>query len=508
MREGITKVGIRCFEFCGNLLTVKLQTTIQTIDTEVFYGCSKLLTVEIPAADTIGFGAFQSCSKLTTIKLPQELKYLGGSAFQYCSRLQEIVLPDSITVLNSFVFRGCDQLSSIKLPHSLKKISQSALNECNLAVLILPDSLERIENYAFQFNEFESIVFPAKVDFSDPTDGSEKSTYLLGKCKNLRSVCCLNPVATMASAGTTFGNLPHGTTLYVPVGSKQSYIDAGYGDYTEVDAEWAKNFEYIQDFYEVKIAPMQHGTVSIPGNPYSLSGDKVSLECVPDEGYQLDTLYVLDAYGEEVQIIDTYSFEIPFSPVTVHAVFVPKQYEIVVESNDVQMGSVVGSGFYDYDAEVTLEAIPNAGYEFVKWSDEVTTATRIVVVSGSATYTAIFALKMFTITTMVENYEQGVAFGRGSYQEGTEVTLIAVPNTGYVFTKWLDDYYQEYTDARLKIIVTRDATYQAFFEAEKHTTSLESVQNEASLVQKVFENNTIYIFRDGKKYTVDGIRVL
>ena len=50
---------------------------------------------------------------------------------------------------------------------------------------------------------------------------------------------------------------------------------------------------------------------------------------------------------------------------------------------------ITGGGVYDYGTSIDLEAIPNEGYEFVKWSDEVTNNPRNVTVSGSATYTAI-----------------------------------------------------------------------------------------------------------------------
>ena len=53
-------------------------------------------------------------------------------------------------------------------------------------------------------------------------------------------------------------------------------------------------------------------------------------------------------------------------------------------------GTVSGGGTYNYNASVTLKATANSGYHFVKWSDGNTSATRTVIVTKDATYTAIF----------------------------------------------------------------------------------------------------------------------
>lgn len=67
-----------------------------------------------------------------------------------------------------------------------------------------------------------------------------------------------------------------------------------------------------------------------------------------------------------------------------------RYYTITVKSNNDSYGSVSGGGSYKYNATATLKATPLSGYEFVKWNDNVTTATRTITVKGAATYTATF----------------------------------------------------------------------------------------------------------------------
>lgn len=54
-------------------------------------------------------------------------------------------------------------------------------------------------------------------------------------------------------------------------------------------------------------------------------------------------------------------------------------------------GRVIASGTYVSDSSLTLTAVPNDGYVFVKWSDGVTSATRPITVENSTVYTALFA---------------------------------------------------------------------------------------------------------------------
>lgn len=57
---------------------------------------------------------------------------------------------------------------------------------------------------------------------------------------------------------------------------------------------------------------------------------------------------------------------------------------------DNAQGSVVGNGTYTAGAIATLAAIPNPGFEFDKWSDNVTDNPRTVVVNSDMTFVAFF----------------------------------------------------------------------------------------------------------------------
>lgn len=74
--------------------------------------------------------------------------------------------------------------------------------------------------------------------------------------------------------------------------------------------------------------------------------------------------------------------------VTYYAIWQINSYTLTVTAGT--GGTVSGGGPYNYGATATLKATPSAGYHFVKWSDGNTNASRTVIVTGNATYTAMF----------------------------------------------------------------------------------------------------------------------
>lgn len=66
-------------------------------------------------------------------------------------------------------------------------------------------------------------------------------------------------------------------------------------------------------------------------------------------------------------------------------------YRITARAENDTMGTVEGGGRFLYGTRVSLKAIPNEGYRFVRWDDESTYNPHNVVVREDAEYTAIFA---------------------------------------------------------------------------------------------------------------------
>ncbi len=92
------------------------------------------------------------------------------------------------------------------------------------------------------------------------------------------------------------------------------------------------------------------------------TGKNVTLEAIPDEGYQFKEWQVIS--GDIT--IENNQFTMPAKPVTVKAIFEQKKYAITVQTdgNGTASANPVSAA---KDEVVTLTAAPNEGYEFKEW---------------------------------------------------------------------------------------------------------------------------------------------
>lgn len=152
------------------------------------------------------------------------------------------------------------------------------------------------------------------------------------------------------------------------------------------------------------------------------------------------------------------------------AQFAANSYSITAAPNDPSMGSVYGSGTYNYNTTATLTAVETYGYHFTQWSDGVTSNPRVVTVQNNATYTAQFAINSYILTVQSSNPAIGTASGGGSYSYLTPVTITALPNVGYHFTQWSDGN----TGNPRLVSVVQNATYTAQFAINSYAVGVTS----------------------------------
>jgi hypothetical protein len=108
-------------------------------------------------------------------------------------------------------------------------------------------------------------------------------------------------------------------------------------------------------------------------------------------------------------------------------------------------GTITGAGTYAEGSSVTLVASPNAGYVFSNWTESGSA------VSASPSYTflaqadrtlvanfvTVGTAKSITTSSLPSN--GGTTSGDGAYALDSSATVIATPNPGYKFSKWLEN---------------------------------------------------------------------
>lgn len=122
-------------------------------------------------------------------------------------------------------------------------------------------------------------------------------------------------------------------------------------------------------------------------------------------------------------------------------------------------GTVSGTGTYAAGSMAVLTAIPNGGYNFVKWSDGVTDNPRTLQVNEDLLLTAVFEAVQYTVTVSASPAEGGTVTGGGVFSYGQTITLTATANSGYTFVAWSDGS----TEATHTVTVTGNVNYVATF---------------------------------------------
>ncbi len=132
-------------------------------------------------------------------------------------------------------------------------------------------------------------------------------------------------------------------------------------------------------------------------------------------------------------------------------------------------GVITGAGGYADGASVTLAASANSGYVFSNWTENA------IVVSASPSLTFIarteralvanFALVGTgrAVATSALPASGGSTSGDGAYALGASATVVATPNAGYKFSKWLVNGLEVSTARSYTFTVTGDLALVAKF---------------------------------------------
>ncbi|AZN39211.1 InlB B-repeat-containing protein [Paenibacillus albus] len=226
------------------------------------------------------------------------------------------------------------------------------------------------------------------------------------------------------------------------------------------DKTYTASFEI--NTYQLKYSAGDHGTVDgTLQQTVNYGADGTEVTATPATGYHFvkwsDNNTAANRTDEDVD-----------QDITVSASFAINQYTLDYEAGP--GGSLTGSAHQsvNYNADgATVTAVANTGYQFVSWSDGITTATRQDVdVVASKQVTATFAIDTFVLTytagangTITGTTPQTVDYGA----DGTTVT--AVPAAGYHFVKWSDnvqDASRQDTDVTGAITVTAQFAIDTF----------------------------------------------
>lgn len=227
--ESVTAIGNYAFAECASLISVNQAENLQTIGQFAFSNCSNLSYMPVTSnLVSIDKYAFYNDTKLSLSASPNRAKAIGAYAFYRCENLNYTLNLNNATSIGEYAFYTCKNIRTVDVSSAIS-IGYSAFNNCSqMNQVSLSTSLTRIEESTFAHTALESVVIPESVNFID--------CYAFEYSSNLSSVYCMP--ATPPSVGidyddgdrywSAFKGCAAGLIIYVPQTSLSTYQKASY----------------------------------------------------------------------------------------------------------------------------------------------------------------------------------------------------------------------------------------------------------------------------------------
>lgn len=366
---------------------------------------------------SIGYNAFHHAYGMDTVVLPNTLTVIKQEAFAGCLDLASVAIPNSVIMIGNVAFGGCHNLSDLTIGESVVTIGNQAFDaDTSLVSLTIPNSVVSIGSAAFSQNySLRTVHFGNSV--------TSVGFGCFSVCPSLDSLIFVTEVSP--SFGGGFYGTPDTFNIIIPCGSYHSYSFwlGSQHNYTVPTVELTMDVTSLQP---------QWGSAVIIKDADSNSvrcDSSVVIKAVPNYGYHFQQWSTGSTNIQDTVFLSSDS--------SIDATFAKNQYSLTVQSFAPSLGSVTGSGVYNYLDTVIVTATATAPhYFFEHWSDGSTESSHTVVITGDLSLTAYFAIDTHTVTVQADSIAHGSVSGGGRYTYGTVATLTAAPYSGYQFSHW------------------------------------------------------------------------
>ena len=142
---------------------IKIGENVQNMPSEFFSGCSALKEVNYNATNAKYMISLFKNSNLSTLTIGQNVEAIPPYLCQYATNLTSVNSNENTIMIGQQAFENCISLKSIALPNSLKRINAFAFRGAGLSEITIPENVIFIEANAFgECNNLKTVYWNAK----------------------------------------------------------------------------------------------------------------------------------------------------------------------------------------------------------------------------------------------------------------------------------------------------------------------------------------------------------
>ena len=280
---------------------------------------------------------------------------------------------------------------------------------------------------------------------------------------------------TVSGADTGMYDLGSKVTFYAE--ADENYHFAGWQDDNTdnprtvvLSADNTFTPSFAKDRYTVTTV-MANGTVTA-GGTYDY-GTVLALTATADENYLFDGWMRNGMpYDGTENINITVTENVTFEALTAKS---QRSFSVAVAEAGTGYVDGTAAGSYDFDAAISVTAMPALNYHFVCWNNDMEMTNPHIdttLANGDVSLTAYFAIDTYNVsvaTTAGGNVDSSI---NGSYNYGDVVMFVATPDEGYVFANWDGDINM--TVNPMAEGVRGNISHVAYFTLAQHTLTVSS----------------------------------
>ena len=424
----------RMFKDCSNLINapeLPATTLSDSCYREMFYYCSSLVTAPELPATTLTYECydcmFRNCASLTTAsELPATTlaNHCYSNMFRNCASLTTAptVLPAYKLTIGCYssMFAGCTSLANapkIEADTLAERCCASMFSGCTSLVKApeLKAGRPAYDCYSYMFNNCSKLNYVKCVileDYINSNNSPFSTNWLRGVASSGKFV--KNRDTSISKWGRSYSGIPEGWTVINHTDEIFTItVTSNDSDHCSVSGEGSYKYEtlitiecipfpgykFVQwnDGYtnakrkvwvysdETYIATVRKlYTVTLNGDNCTLigagnygDGESVEISCVPLTGYEFVQWNDENTNATRTIIVT--------SDITYTAT-VRKLPKVTLNGDNC---TLYGEGYYSSGTSVEISCVPDDLYEFVRWSDGNTNATRMITVTEDITLTAV-----------------------------------------------------------------------------------------------------------------------